>query len=363
MSRRVEKDSSLGRYLSEIGVYSILTKEQEMEIARTAEQCGSKDSLNRLVESNLSFVVKIANEYRNLGLAFEDLLNEGNIGLIEAAQRYDHTKGTKFITYAIWWVRKSILKALSDQSNLVRVPTYQMKKVKKIREAEASLSRELGRRPGRDEISTRLDSTIAKIDEILMIKLREVSLDDKVGKEKNIPISDYIVDDQSANPEEELLRNESECLVRSAIFMLTDQEKVVIANRFGMDGQRSSTLKEIGLTMGLSRERIRQIEAQAKRKLRRIFSLYRYVAAPPKGPIPSESLLALPISEPLHDGAAPRAAAIPMRGSEGQKLGQQLGQQLGPQPPARHHKVRVPRMGLRGGHRPQLSLVPKTRPT
>ena len=137
MSRRVEKDSSLGRYLSEIGAYSILTKEQEMEIARLVEEGGNRESLNRLVESNLSFVVKIANEYRNLGLAFEDLLNEGNIGLIEAARRYDHTKGTKFITYAIWWVRKSILKALSEQSNLVRVPSYQMKKVKRIREAEA----------------------------------------------------------------------------------------------------------------------------------------------------------------------------------------------------------------------------------
>src|SRR5262245_33561722 len=293
MSRRVERDSSLGRYLSEIGEYSILTKEQEMDIARSAEICGSKDSLNRLVESNLSFVVKIANEYRNLGLPFEDLLNEGNIGLIEAAQRYDHNKGTKFITYAIWWVRKSILKALSEQSNLVRVPNYQMKKVKKIRETEASLSRELGRRPGRDEISTRLESTISKIDEILMIKLREISLDDKVGRDKRIPVSDYLVDDTSVNPEEELLKNESEDLVRSAMFMLTEQEKIVIANRFGMDSGQSFTLKEIGQSMGLSRERIRQIEAQAKKKLRRIFAVHRYVSSPPKGPVPSESMVPL----------------------------------------------------------------------
>src|SRR5262245_15124122 len=174
MSRRVDKDSSLGRYLSEIGEYSILTKEQEMEIARGAESCGNKDTLNRLVESNLSFVVKIANEYRNLGLPFEDLLNEGNIGLIEAAQRYDHTKGTKFITYAIWWVRKSILKALSEQSNLVRVPNYQMKKVKKIRETEQNLARSLGRKPERDELSKELDSTISQIDEIHTLQMKEV---------------------------------------------------------------------------------------------------------------------------------------------------------------------------------------------
>jgi RNA polymerase primary sigma factor len=318
MSRRVEKDSSLGRYLSEIGAYSILTKEQEMEIARLVEQGGNKETLNKLVESNLSFVVKIANEYRNLGLAFEDLLNEGNIGLIEAARRYDHNKGTKFITYAIWWVRKSILKALSEQSNMVRVPSYQMKKVKVIREAEARLSRELGRRPGRDEISAKLESTISKIDEILMIKLREVSLDDKVGRDKSIPISDYLVDDATINPEDELLRTESEDLIRAAMVTLTPQEKVVIANRFGMTGLRALTLKEIGETMGLSRERIRQIEAQAKRKLRRVFAVHKYLSSPTKGTMPGDSMVALRSSTPTEGsrrkgGTRPAPAAASLR--------------------------------------------------
>jgi len=312
LSRRVEKESSLGRYLSEIGEYSILSKEQEMEIARRAEEYGATEDLNKLVESNLSFVVKIANEYRNMGLPFEDLLNEGNIGLIEAARRYDHNKGTKFITYAIWWVRKSILKALSEQSNLVRVPTYQMKKVRKIRETEATLSRELGRRPGREEISNRLDSSIAKIDEILLIKLREISLDDKVGKEKSIPVSDYLVDDMSINPEDELLRNESEDLIHTAMITLNDQEKRVIVKRFGMGDGRSFTLKEIGESMGLSRERIRQIEAQAKKKLRRIFASNKYLASPPKGPIPSETMVPIRITTPAdsrNGGSRRRASA------------------------------------------------------
>jgi len=285
MSRRVEKDSCLARYLSEIGSYSILSKEQEMEIARRARKYNRPDSLNRLVESNLSFVVKIANEYRNLGLPFEDLLNEGNIGLIEAAQRYDHNKGTKFITYAIWWIRKSILKALSEQSSLVRVPNYQMKKVRKVRDTEQSLARSLGRKPEKDELSRELDASISKIDEILQIKLREVSIDDKVGKDKDIPISDYLVDGQCINPEDELLKTESRDLVRTALHMLSDQEHTVITNRFGLTGGRSFTLKEIGQTMGLSRERIRQIEAQAKKKLRRIFALHSFKASPLKGPV------------------------------------------------------------------------------
>ncbi|HEY3175911.1 MAG TPA: RNA polymerase sigma factor RpoD/SigA [Candidatus Polarisedimenticolia bacterium] len=344
MSRRVEKDSSLGRYLSEIGEYSILTKEQEMEIARIAEQSGSKENLNRLVESNLSFVVKIASEYRNLGLSFEDLLNEGNIGLIEAAQRYDHTKGNKFITYAIWWVRKSILKALSEQSNLVRVPTYQMKKVKKIREAEASLSRELGRRPGRDEISTRLDSTISKIDEIMMIKLREVSLDDKVGREKSVPISDYLVDDTSENPEENLLRNESEQLVRSAMVLLTEQEKTVIANRFGMEGGRSFTLKEIGETMGLSRERIRQIEAQAKKKLRRIFAVQRYLAPPLHGAMPGAAMVPLRSTSSVDRlRARPSAPPVLMAPSRRTAIGEIAAKGLGPGSAARARLSLVPK--------------------
>ncbi len=343
MSRRVEKDSSLGRYLSEIGAYSILTKEQEMEIARVAERCGRRDTLNQLVESNLSFVVKIANEYRNLGLPFEDLLNEGNIGLIEAAQRYDHTKGTKFITYAIWWVRKSILKALSDQSNLVRVPNYQMKKVKKIKETEATLSRELGRRPDRNELSKKLQSPISKVDELLMMKLREISLDDRIGRDKTIPISDYLVDDMSVNPEEELLRVESEDMVRSAMFMLTDQEKTVIANRFGMAGGQSFTLKEIGETMGLSRERIRQIEAQAKKKLRRIFGNRNYLSSPPKGVRPRHSVT------PLHPGAK----------SQSKRRSPTAGQ---PSRPA--FMPNLDRAGHLGGITlPRLSLVPKPRPT
>jgi len=288
MSRRYEKDSTLALYLAEISEYPVLTKEQEVELARQV-RAGDR-SLNGLVESNLSFVVKIANEYRNLGIPFEDLLNEGNIGLIEAAQRYDHRKGTKFITYAIWWIRKSILKALSEQSAMVRVPNYQLKRVREVRETERNLSRTLGRKPNREELSAKLDSPVSKVEEILQIKMREVSLDDKVGEDRDTPISDYLVDAASVNPEHELIRTQNEELIRFALITLSDQEKTVVANRFGLEGKKVLTLKEIGERMGLSRERIRQIECQAKRKLRKVFAARVSVTSPPKEMRPNKPL-------------------------------------------------------------------------
>src|SRR5512143_919691 len=188
-----DRGSVLSRYFAEIREYPLLTKEEEMSLALDVK-AGKREALNELIESNLSFVVKVASEYRNLGLPFEDLLNEGNIGLIEAAHRYDASKGTKFITYAIWWIRKSILKALSEHSNLVRVPNYPLKKVREIRDADNSLKRSLGRAPKREEISERLSKNISKIDQVLQFNLREVSIEERFGKDRDKPIGDYLVD-------------------------------------------------------------------------------------------------------------------------------------------------------------------------
>jgi RNA polymerase primary sigma factor len=278
--RQQERSSSVSKYLSDIGEFPILTREEEHELAACLSNRDQAGAFNELVESNLSFVVKIASEYRNLGLPFEDLLNEGNIGLIEAAHHFDHNRGTKFITYAIWWIRKSILRALSQHSNLVRIPNYQLKKVKNVRATERALVRELGRRPDREEISRELQSTIAKIDEILQIKLRELSLDDKIGRDKDTPISDYLVDEGSTNPEEELLREESQSLIRLALKDLSEQEQMVLVNRFGLEGGRIFTLKEIGERMGISRERVRQIEAQAKKRLKKLITKNRALSKP-----------------------------------------------------------------------------------
>jgi RNA polymerase primary sigma factor len=280
-----ERSSVLAKYFSEIRHYPLLTKEQEQTLAGRVRG-GSREALHELIESNLSFVVKVATEYRNLGLPFEDLLNEGNIGLIEAAHRYDAGKGTKFITYAIWWIRKSILKALSEHSSLVRVPTYQMKKVREIRDAENSLRRSLGRKPKREEISQRLERSLAKIDQVLQFSMRELSLDEKIGKDRDTPISEYLVDDTSTSPEDDLIKREANSLVGEAMRQLSEQEKVVISYRFGIAGGPSLTLKEIGEIMSISRERVRQIECQAKTRLRKIFARKRMVKAPPKRPYP-----------------------------------------------------------------------------
>lgn len=280
-----EQNSALTRYFSDIRQFSQLTRERERDLARSF-QAGCKDSRDTLVESNLGFVVKVASEYRNLGVQFEDLLNEGNLGLIEAAQRYDASKGTKFITYAIWWIRKSILRALSERSTLVRVPSYQIKRVREIRETEQRLSRVLGRTPDREEISRTLERSLSKIDQALQYSHLEVSLDHKVGREHDRSISEYLVDETSTSAEDDLIQREDRSLVSRAMRELTDQEQAVMCYRFGLRDGTSRTLKEVGAIMRISRERVRQIENQAKRRLRKVFFSQRSIHSPQKPACP-----------------------------------------------------------------------------
>jgi RNA polymerase primary sigma factor len=227
---------------------------------------------DELVEANLRFVFQIAGEYRDLGLPLEDLVNEGNLGLLEAARRFDSTRGTRFITYAVWWVRKAIRRALTRHSTNIYVPEYQLKMVRRLRSARSRLSRALGREADREEMSRELGVEIAKIDRILQVKAREISLDDAVSPSRETALSHFLVDRSCVDPEDHLIRREGRELLRLALLQLTDQERTVLINRFGLGGGPAFPLSEIGRRLGVSRERIRQIEEQGKKRLRRILA-------------------------------------------------------------------------------------------
>jgi RNA polymerase primary sigma factor len=292
MSGRRPKGTALSRYFSEIRDFPLLTKAEEQQLARNLKN-GKLDAVNKLVESNLSFVAKVASEYRSIGIPLEDLLNEGNVGLIEAAHRFDATKDTKFISYAIWWIRKSILKALSEQTHVVRIPYSQMKKVKEIRNAEKALGKSLGRQPNREEISLHLSKSVAKIDKVLRHGVHEMSLDEPVGDSQETPLADCLVDSGNPSAEQGLLEQEMSHGVTEAYRQLPAQQRTVIGYRFGLDGIPPLTLQETGARMGLSRERVRQIECQAKERMRRIFDKKRRIHArmrrPATRPLTAES--------------------------------------------------------------------------
>jgi len=274
------KGSILSHYFAEIRSFPLLTKEEEQSLARDIEE-GSQAAVNELVESNLSFVAKVASEYRHLGMPFEDLLNEGNVGLIEAAHRFDASKDTKFISYAIWWIRKSILKALSEQGTVVRLPYSQMKKVKEIRRAELALRRELGRKPSREEISGFLSKSMAKIDRVLQHCVHEISLDEPVGEDQETALADCIEDTSQISQEQRILDAELTGGVGALFEKLSRQQKEVITHRFGLDGNPPLTLQETGARMGLSRERVRQIECQAKERMRKLYNKRQRPKRPP----------------------------------------------------------------------------------
>lgn len=229
-----------------------------------------RDARDRLVRANLGLVGKIALTYRGMGLPVEDLFHEGVVGLLEAARRFEVARGTRFSTYAVWWIRKRILAALRESSAPLHVPSYRRRQVRRIREVEHSLRNELGRDPDRDEISARMETSVARIDGALVHFPTRLDLDDPAPEGASLRMADRLADAQGVPPDRALIDRESRRSLSEALGRLTARQRQVLAYRYGFDEPESMTLREIGAKLGISRERVRQIERDALEILRRI---------------------------------------------------------------------------------------------
>src|SRR5262245_39760290 len=259
---------SLKKYLKEISRLPRVTAEEERELGRRIQK-GDGVALRRLVEANLRFVVSYAKRYRGCGLSFLDLINEGNIGLIEAAKRYDPDKNVKFITYAVWWVRQAIIHALSDHSGAFRLPQKQANLLYRIGKAQASMRAELKRVPTTEELAAKVQVTTEEVANLLQVADPIVSISAMIDEEHEFHLSDKLEQETIPSADFVLLKNSLRGLLRAALGELDEKEERVLRLRFGLDGAEPKTLKEIGELLNLSRERIRQIEAQALEKLHR----------------------------------------------------------------------------------------------
>lgn len=258
----MQSADNLTRYLAEIREYDILTREEENRLALAAQD-GCQIALNRLVEANLRFVVKVAKEYRNCGLPLEDMINEGNLGLIEAAKRFDPERGPRFISCAVWWIRREILNALSNQSHAVRLPASQTAKMKEVRRTREQLAGELGRTPTDDEISSRLHAKPGALDPIHVHGVRLSSLDAPLNDDQSESFADFLVDEHQASVEEQMMKDEALACVDLLTEELEDRERDVIESRFGLGDRDPQTLQVVADRIGLSREGVRLVERKA----------------------------------------------------------------------------------------------------
>jgi RNA polymerase primary sigma factor len=259
---------SLNTYIREIAKFTPLTPDGEKELGRRI-QAGDQEALQSLVESNLRFVVHYAKRYRGLGLAYMDLIHEGNLGLMEAAKRFDPERNVKFISYAVWWVRQAILHALSEHARVFRLPQKLSGQVSKVQQAREKLKVELERMPTMEELAERTDHTPEEVQALLLASGDDVSLSAAVGEEGGLELGDTLEQEIIPSVEVEMIRTSFEKSIQSMVGDLDEKEREVIRMRFGLDGEEPRTLQEIGKAMDLSRERIRQIESRAKEKLRR----------------------------------------------------------------------------------------------
>ncbi|UBM61176.1 sigma-70 family RNA polymerase sigma factor [Candidatus Sulfidibacterium hydrothermale] len=259
--------ASLDKYLQEIGKVDLITAEQEVELARRIKQ-GDKKALEELTKANLRFVVSVSKQYQNQGLSLPDLINEGNLGLIKAAQRFDETRGFKFISYAVWWIRQSILQALAEQSRIVRLPLNKIGSINKINKATAKLEQEFEREPDYKEIASILDMTENEVKESKRNAGRHISMDAPLIQDEDNNMYDVLKSEESVTPETGLLYESLRKEIDRAISTLTQREADVIRLYFGLNGGHPMTLEEIGEKFDLTRERVRQIKEKAIRRLK-----------------------------------------------------------------------------------------------
>jgi RNA polymerase primary sigma factor len=261
------ESQSLDKYLQEIGREELITAEMEVELAQKIKQ-GDQIALEKLTKANLRFVVSVAKQYQNQGLTLPDLINEGNLGLIKAAQRFDETRGFKFISYAVWWIRQSILQALAEQSRIVRLPLNQVGSLNKINKAFSRLEQEFERPPSSDELATALELTEQKVKDTMKISGRHVSVDAPFVDGEDNSLLDVMVNNDSPKADLELMRESLQREIKRSLSTLNDREKDVVMLFFGIGKKHGLTLEEIGSKFDLTRERVRQIKEKAIRRLR-----------------------------------------------------------------------------------------------
>lgn len=258
---------SLDKYLQEIGKIALITAEEEVELAQKIKG-GDQQALEKLTNANLRFVVSVAKQYQNQGLTLSDLINEGNLGLIKAAQRFDETRGFKFISYAVWWIRQAILQALAEQARTVRLPLNKIGNINKIKKTFAHLEQTYQRPPSPQEIATELDMTINDVKESMKNTARSISMDAPLAEGEDYNLYDVLNTGESPNPDDALLLESLRTEISRALETLTPREADVIKLYFGLSEQHPLTLEEIGNTFDLTRERVRQIKEKAVRRLK-----------------------------------------------------------------------------------------------
>jgi len=260
-------EKSLDIYLKEIHNTPLLSREEEVELAKLIKQ-GDLEAKSRLIRANLRFVVAYARKYAGQGLSITDLINEGNIGLIRAAERFDETRGFKFISYAVWWVRQAMLQALADQSRIFRIPTNRANALYRMGKVQAKLFQDLEREPSIEEISERLKLSLREIRGTLNIAHPPLSLTDPYGNEDENPLQDFLKDEDAASPDEGTYASTLRAEVGRLLDSLNSRERMILEHYFGIGGRQEETLEEIGRRLGLTRERIRQIKEETFEKIR-----------------------------------------------------------------------------------------------